>query len=223
MAAAHGVVLSPEDSGYLVAVLDRMSLEGHNLTAIEGVDHGVDRHLADSVVALALEELRRADSICDIGSGGGFPGLVLGRLCPRAKVTLVESERAKADWLVRASADSPNVRVVHDRSEHLAGRERESFDVVTVRAVGSLPVVLELASPLTRVGGSAVLWRTLNEASSDVQAEKAAQTLGFRHMRRVAVTPFAGAVRCLDVWEKQHLCPGKYPRRAGMAAKRPLS
>jgi 16S rRNA (guanine527-N7)-methyltransferase len=216
-------MMSPDDSGYLVSLLDRVALEGHNLTSIDGITQGVDRHLADSVVGLVVDELRAAESICDIGSGGGFPGLVLGRMCRNARVTLVESERAKAKWLVRAAVDSPNVRVVHDRSEHLARRERESFDVVTARAVGSLPVVLELAAPLTRVGGAAVLWRTRGEASSDAGAVHAAQTLGFRHRACIEVTPFPGAARCMDVWQKQHLCPDKYPRRPGMAAKRPLA
>jgi 16S rRNA (guanine527-N7)-methyltransferase len=225
VAAAHGVTLSPSDGGFLVALLDRMSLEAQNLTAIDGIAQGVDRHLADSIVGLVLDEIRGAATICDIGSGGGFPGLVLGRMCRNARVTLVESERAKAKWLVRAAADSPNVRVVHDRSEHLARRERESFDVVTARAVGALAVVLELAAPLTRVGGAAVLWRTVAEASQghdDSNHLEAAQTLGFRHRATTEVMPFHGATRCLDVWEKIDLCPDKFPRRPGMATKRPL-
>ena len=94
---------------------------------------------------------------------------------------------------------------------------------MTARAVGSVPVVLELAAPLTRVGGAAVLWRTLGEASSDAEGGNAAQILGFLHRARIAVTPFSGAERCLDVWQKEHLCPDKYPRRPGMAAKRPLA
>lgn len=215
--------MSLPQAGGLVALLDRVALEPQNLTSINGIVEGIDRHLSDSVVAISIPEIRDARHLCDLGSGGGFPGLVLAHMAPSQSVTLVESERGKADWLSRASASSPNVRVVHDRSEHLAARERETFDVVTARAVGRLPVVLELAAPLIAVGGVLVAWRGRVDPDEDLAAHASAEVLGLRHRRRVDVEPFAGAHRCLDIWEKMRLSPSKYPRRPGMAVKRPIA
>lgn len=206
----------------MVALLDLVALEPQNLTAITDVNVGVERHLADSLVAAALDVVRTAPTICDIGSGGGFPGLPLAMLLPECALTLVESERAKAAWLGRASAGSPNVRVVAERTETLAGSERERFAVVTARAVGALPVVMELAAPLTALGGALVAWRGRLDRDEDASAAAAAGELGFVHERTMRVDPVAGAVRHLDVWRKERLTPARYPRRPGRAAKRPL-
>ncbi len=210
-------------AGGLIALLDRIALEPQNLTAIDGVDDGIDRHLADSLVALCLVEVRTARSLCDLGSGGGFPGVPLATLLPECAVTLVESERAKADWLARATAGSPNVRIVADRSEALAARERAAWSVVTARAVGALPVVLELAAPLLAMDGVLVAWRGRTTPEERVAGDAAAKVLGLVHEQTVPVQPFPGATRVLDVWRKVGPTPDRYPRRPGRAAKRPLA
>jgi chromosome partitioning protein len=152
-AAGLGVAIDGAAAERMVAILVAMAGEPQNLSAITGLDEGVDRHLADSLAGLALPELAAAAGLVDVGSGAGFPGLALAIARPGIPVTLVESERRKADWLRRASADIPNVRVVPDRSELLAAREREAHPAVTMRALGPLPVALELAAPLVAVGG----------------------------------------------------------------------
>lgn len=221
--AQHGVPIGAVTAGGLIALLDRIALEPQNLTAIDGVGEGIDRHLADSLVALSLEEVRSAQTLCDLGSGGGFPGIPLATLLPECAVTLVESERAKADWLARATAGSPNVRVVADRSEALAASERASWSVVTARAVGSLPVVLELAAPLLVVGGVLIAWRGRVAPDEQAAGNVAAATLGLAHDRTLDVEPFPRATRVLDVWRKVAPTPARYPRRPGRAAKRPIA
>src|SRR5262249_49610349 len=139
---AMGVPLEVPAAARMVALLDLLALEEQNLTSIEGVAEGVDRHLADSLAALALPSVREAEEALDIGSGAGFPGLALAAARPDLRTTLVESERRKAEWLARASAPFPNVRVVAERSEDLARDARERWPLVTARAVGPLPVVL---------------------------------------------------------------------------------
>lgn len=207
----------------MVALLDRLSLERQNLVSAESLEQGLEVHLADSVVGCVVPDIRSATALCDLGSGGGFPGLVLGVALQNCSVTLVESERRKAEWLLKASADSPNVRVVHDRSEHLAQRERERFDVVTARAVGPLPVALELAAPLVRPGGVFVAWRARNVPEETAAGAAVATRLGFASAGDVVdVQPVRGADRFLQVWRKIAPTDGRYPRRAGMAAKRPL-
>jgi 16S rRNA (guanine527-N7)-methyltransferase len=221
-ARALGADLDPEPAAALVALLDRIALEPQNLTAIEGLDEGLDRHLADSLAGLALPEIGAADSLVDLGSGAGFPGLPLAAARPGMAVTLVESERRKADWLRRASAGFPNVRVVADRSEHLAAAERERYAAATARALGPLPVALELAAPLVRVGGAVVAWRGDAAGPDEEAAARAAAELGLEPRPPVTVEPFQGARRRLQVFAKVAPTPARYPRRAGRAAKRPL-
>ena len=218
-----GVTLSAGAVARLLALLDRIAIEPQNLTAIEGVDEGVDRHLADSLAALRIPEVAAATAAVDIGSGAGFPGLALAIARPDMAVTLVESEGRKADWLRRASAEIPNVRVVADRSEHLAATERESFPLATMRALGPLPVALELAAPLVRVGGCVVAWRGDDaDPATEADAMWAARELGLEPRPPIASGAFPGSRRRLHVFDKTASTPGRYPRRAGRAAKRPL-
>jgi len=206
----------------LVALLDRVALEPQNLTSVDGVEEGVDRHLADSLTALAPPPLIEG-AVCDIGSGAGFPGLVLAHCLPWQQVTLVESERRKAEWLRRASAGLPNVRVVHDRSESLARRSRESFTTVTARAVAALVPCLELAAPLLAPGGRAVLWAGPRDRAGAAAAEPVARDLGLTPEEIRDVVPFPDARRALLVYRKTAPTPGRYPRRPGRAVARPLA
>lgn len=218
-----GVALSPQQAGALVALLDAMALEPQNLTAIDDLSTGVERHLADSLAGLVAPAVRGAATLVDIGSGGGFPGLPLAIVRPELAVTLLESEGRKADWLARASAPFPNVRVVSARSEEFAVTERERFSCATARALGPLPVVLELAAPLVAVGGSVVVWRAGRDAADEDAAADAARQLGLEPDGVVRVTPFPGAQRHLHSFRKVDATPGRFPRRPGRAAKRPLA
>ncbi len=96
-----GVALDPAAAGALVALLDRLALEPQNLTAIEGLEDGLDRHLADSLAALALPEVARAPALVDIGSGAGFPGLALAHARPEPRGD-ADRERAAQGRLAAA-------------------------------------------------------------------------------------------------------------------------
>lgn len=205
----------------LLVLLDAMAAEPQNLTAIGDALEAVDRHVADSLAALALPEVASAAACVDVGSGGGFPGLALAAARPGMAVTLVESERRKADWLRRASAGFPNVRVVADRSEHLATAERERWPLATARALAPPPVALELTAPLVEVGGAVVLWRG-DDPRLDAAAAAAAAALGLEPRPPARVEPFPGARRRLQAFAKVAPTPDGFPRRPGRAAKRPL-
>jgi 16S rRNA (guanine527-N7)-methyltransferase len=218
-----GIALPLEVAGVLVALLDRIALEPQNLTSIEVLEEGIDHHLADSLAGLTVGDLAGASACVDLGSGGGFPGLALAAARPQMAVTLVESERRKADWLRRAAADFPNVRVVADRSEHMASAERETYPVVTARALGPLPVTLELAAPLVSVGGSVLVWRGDRSAPEvEAAAARAARELGLEPGEPVRSSPFPGARRRLQLFRKVAPTPSRFPRRPGRAARRPL-
>lgn len=221
---ALGVELPPRAPDVLLDLLARMAAEPQNLTAVRDLGLAVDRHLADSLAGLTVPALRAAGSLVDVGSGAGFPGLALAVARSALAVTLVESEGRKADWLVRASAGLRNVRVVGERSETLAARERAGFDVAVARALGPPPVALELCAPLVGPGGTVVLWRGLpSDPAAEEGLRSAAATLGLELAPAVPVTPFPGARRALQVATRVAPVPDRYPRRPGRAAARPLA
>jgi len=215
-----GVDLTVAEAGRLVALVDRVLLEPQNLTAIDDISDAVDRHLADSIAGLTRPELA-GPVLADLGSGGGFPGLVIAMLRPDITVTLLEGETRKSEWLARVSADLPNVRVVADRSEPFAARERETYTTVTARAVAPTVPTIELAAPLVAIGGHLILW-TSASTEHDTDAAAAAEILGFDPPTPHDVEPFAGARRRLVTLHKRAPTPPRFPRRPGRATSRPL-
>jgi 16S rRNA (guanine527-N7)-methyltransferase len=180
-------------------------------------------HIADSLVGLEVPAVKEAARIVDLGSGAGPPGLVLAIARPEAEVVLVESVGKKCAWLERtvSALGLENVRVVCARAEEL---EEEPFDVVTARALASLPVLCEYAAPLLREGGALVAWKGAVDAREDADGRHAAQVLGLEREEVRAVEPYPGSQRrTLHVFRKVSPTPAGYPRRPGMAAKRPLT
>jgi len=193
-------------------------------TAVRDPTHGVDVHLADSLSALELGALRGADSIADLGSGAGFPGLALAVGLPGTEVTLVESQARKCAFIERVSAAAAieNARVVCARAEEWREGLGRS-DVVVARALAAQTVVLEYAAPLLRLGGALVDWRGRRNAEEEALAVCAAEQLGLRLLEIRHTEPYAGARdHHLHVFEKVAATPPRFPRRAGIARKRPL-
>lgn len=217
-----GVGVDHTTAWTLAELLVAMQHEPQNLSSVRDLDDAVSVHIIDSLSGLLVPEVRSASVMVDLGSGGGFPGLVLAASLPASSVTLVESEGRKADWLRRAGARFPNVRVVPDRSENLAREERGRYPLVTARALGALPVVMELAAPLMAPGGALVAWRGRRDADDPAAAKRAGDVLGLAPACDMDVTPFPGVSRYFSVWTKVADTPDRYPRRPGMAAKRPL-
>ncbi|MBI3750334.1 MAG: 16S rRNA (guanine(527)-N(7))-methyltransferase RsmG [Chloroflexi bacterium] len=181
--AALGLGLGAE-AGVAIAAHVRLLIawnDAINLTAITDPATIATRHVLDSLAALPLLVGDAATSamtlappprIADIGSGGGFPGLVLAATLRGSRVTLIESVAKKARFLQTAAAamgltDRVAVRAL--RAEELAAREPAARDVVTARAVAGLAELVELALPLLRVGGRLLAWK-----GSDIEAELAA-------------------------------------------------
>ena len=191
-------------------------------TSVHDRARGRDVHVADSLTALEVPEVRDAGRIADLGAGAGLPGLVLAIALPRSEVVLVESVGKKCAWMERTveALGLENVRVACARVEEL---QDAPFDVVTARALGSLPVLCEYAAPLLREGGVLVAWKGAVEAAEEADGLAAAALLGLERDAVLAVEPYPGSERrTLHVFRKVAPTPDRYPRRAGMAAKRPL-
>jgi len=193
-------------------------------TAVHDPQAVVDIHLADSLVALDVPEVRQARRIADLGSGAGLPGLVLALAQPAARVTLVESQRRKCAFLERAigTLSLTNAAVACARAEEL-GAADAAFDVVTARAVASLSVLCEYAAPLLEHGGALVAWKGAVEPAEEADGLAAAAALGLTRTTFLRAEPYDGSERrTLHVFRKLTPTPAGYPRRAGMAVKRPL-
>ena len=193
-------------------------------TAVRDPVKVIDDHLADSLVALELPEARAARDIADLGSGAGVPGLPLAIALPQASVVLVESASRKCAFLERtiAACELTNARVVHTRveswSEGLA-----AFDLVTARALAPLEVVVEYAAPLLAVGGTLVAWRGRRDPDAEQAAARAAAEVGLEPGEITRMQPYRGAeARYLHLMSKVTETPSGFPRRPGMARKRPL-
>ncbi len=208
----------------LITLLELVMTDPAAATAVRSENGVINDHLADSLVALDLEEVRGAATIADLGSGAGFPGLPLAIARPEATVSLIESNARKCGFLERATSACGlrNVRVVNSRAEGW-DEGLDSCDLVTARALAPLAVVAEYAAPLLRVGGSLLVWRGSRDRDSEEAAAVAAGELGLEPREPTQVHPYPGASRRrLHLMLKVRPTPGRFPRRPGLATKRPL-
>ncbi len=218
------VDLTPHQQGQISAALSLLEADEHAPTAIRTQEQAMQAHVADSLVALHLTVVRDARQIADLGSGAGFPGLALAIALPEAEVSLVESQGRRCEFLrgLAAAARVENAHVVCARAEEWS-EGASSQDLVVARALASQAVVLEYAAPLLRIGGALVDWRGKREPIAEAAADRAAATLGLAREQVRRVVPFEGATdRHLHVFMKTAATPARFPRRPGIARKRPL-
>ena len=222
LAARHGLPAGAEDR--LAALLDLVAAEPAAITTVRDPAEGVDAHVADSLVALDLPAVRSARRVADLGSGGGFPGLVLAIALPAAHVALVESVGRKCAFLATAVSELGlgNVEVVNARAE--AWPEGiGAQDLVVARALAPLPVLLEYAAPLLELAGALVAWKGRREPAEEADGAAAADALGMGAPEAISVDPFPRARdHHLYLSSKVSPTPSRYPRRPGMARKRPI-
>jgi 16S rRNA (guanine527-N7)-methyltransferase len=183
-----------------------------------------DDHIADALVALDLEQVSNAAVIADLGSGAGVPGVPLAIALPQARVILLEGNGRKCAFLGRVASGLPvvNVEVLHGRAETWSAGIG-ACDLVTARALAPLDVVAEYAAPLLRLGGALVAWRGRREHSAETEALRAAEILGLSVAEPLPVEPYPGSEhRHLHTFVKVSDTPSRFPRRDGVARKRPL-
>jgi 16S rRNA (guanine527-N7)-methyltransferase len=209
----------------ITRVLELLEEERASVSSVTEPERAWRVHVADSLTGLEFERLAEARRIADIGSGAGFPGLVLAVALPDAQVDLIESVGRKCDFIERAIAVAgiANAGVINARSEELAAAQgRESYAAVTARAVGRLSTLAELASPLLEENGVLVAWKGRRNSEEESQLGRAAQKLAMHPEEILHVGPFAGSEhRHLHLIRKAGPTPSDLPRRAGMAKKRP--
>jgi 16S rRNA (guanine527-N7)-methyltransferase len=216
--------LNAAQTAQIDAVLRTLETDEYAPTTVRTPRQALDTHIADSLVALEVEQIAAAKRVADLGAGAGFPGLALAIALPVAHVALVESQRRKCDFLARicAAAQVANASVVCARVEDWRDG-LASNDAVVARALAPQAVVLEYAAPLLRIDGALVDWRGRRDEREEEAAVGVAESLGLQRLEVRSVRPFEGATdRHLHVFAKVSATPERFPRRAGMARKRPL-
>jgi 16S rRNA (guanine527-N7)-methyltransferase len=173
-------------------------------------------HVDDALTG--LEVVGRPDALADLGSGNGVPGLVLAACLPETRVFCVEAARKRAEWIAATAARCGlgNVEAVWARAEEWDG----TVEVVVARALAALPVLCEYAAPLLSEGGRAMFWKGAVDAGEEADGRYAAEVLGLSSPEVHAVP--GTERRTLWVFHRLAPPPDRFPRRAGMAVKRPL-
>jgi 16S rRNA (guanine527-N7)-methyltransferase len=217
--------LTEEQNAQLTVLIAQLATDGLAPTSVTEPMRAIDVHIADSLVALELELVREAVQITDIGAGAGFPGLAVAVALPGSRVKLVESQARKCGFIERVAAEAgiENAEAVCARVEEWP-EGIAAHDLVLARAVGPQPIVLEYAAPLLQLGGALVDWRGQRNPEEEHAADEAAEVLGLRRESVRHVVPYEGARdHHLHVYLKARETPDRFPRRAGMARKKPLA
>ena len=205
------------------------SYEKANVIGTRDPDRILLDHVLDSLSCFLHQPLWEAGRLADVGSGGGLPGVPISIVRPELRTTLIESTGKKATFLRYAAEQLAmgGVDVVHARVED-TGRtrgQREAYGIVTSRAVARLSVVAEYCVPLLEVGGQTIAMKAGLEGDEYEEGRRATVALGGRiaGVKPVAMLPEVGEKeRNLVILEKVRETPARYPRKVGMATRRPL-
>lgn len=198
-----------------------------NLTAICDKDEIETKHFLDSLTCFQALKETNTEKIIDIGTGAGFPGIPLKIILPSMQLTLVESIGKKADFCrhIVNVLRLEGVEIIQERAE-VIGRSphhRENYDWAIARAVAILPTLSEYLLPLTKVGGHILAMKGESGPAEAHASERAMRVLG-GHLRQLISLTLPGVVeeRYLVIADKIAATPETYPRRVGIAQKRPL-
>ena len=195
-----------------------------NLTAISGEEDTARLHFLDCAALAELTELR-GKRVIDVGTGAGFPGLVLKILCPEMELTLLDSldKRVKFLRTVCAELGFEDVRCLHARAEEAPAELRQSFDLACSRAVARLNLLSELCLPFVKPGGLFIAMKGPELTEELREAEKGIRLLG-GEVERVAeyAVPGAELRHNAVLIRKIADTPGKYPRKWAQMKKQPL-
>ncbi len=198
-----------------------------NLTAITEFPEVVRKHFLDSAYPFAKGKTGTEQTLADVGSGAGFPGIPLKILFPDLKITLIDSLNKRVRFLeeVIRTLELQEIRAVHGRAEDLARDKafRERFDLAAARAVAPLPVLAEYCLPFVRKGGRFLAYKSGRVQEELAGAANALKILGARERDSLYYTlPGTEDSRSLLILEKERNTPALYPRKAGTASKKPL-
>ncbi|MDQ0974275.1 16S rRNA (guanine527-N7)-methyltransferase [Neobacillus niacini] len=201
--------------------------EKMNLTAITDQEDVYLKHFYDSISAAFYFDFTQPLHLCDVGAGAGFPSIPLKIAFPHLEVTIVDSLNKRISFLNHLAnvLKLENVHFIHDRAETFGVNpaHRESYDLVTARAVARMSVLSELCLPLVKVGGHFIAMKAAHANDELTVGQKAITTLGGRLEQMHTFTlPMEESERNILVIKKEKQTPKKYPRKPGTPGKMPI-
>ncbi len=201
--------------------------EKMNLTNITEKKEVYLKHFYDSISLSFYEDLSKVNRLCDVGAGAGFPSIPLKICYPHLNVTIVDSLKKRITFLeyLKGELNLKELQFVHTRAEDI-GRDkayRESFDLVTARAVARTNVLSEYCLPLVKVNGKFIAMKGAQVEEELREAKNAINTLGAKVKDNISFTlPIEKSDRSIIIIEKKINTPKKYPRNPGIPQKKPL-
>lgn len=188
-----------------------------NLTAITDKDLVYSKHFLDSASLAFFFDFSEVKTLCDVGSGAGFPAIVLKILFPHLQITIVEALQKRLIFLehVIQILGLSDVLLIHERAEVYGKKQREVFDVVTARAVAHLGILAELCVPLVKQSGYFIAMKGVRGESEFIAAQKILQTLGITHVEKEAFelrTSTVSEERVIYFFQKTAKTPKQFPR-----------
>ncbi|MFO7929698.1 MAG: 16S rRNA (guanine(527)-N(7))-methyltransferase RsmG [Candidatus Humimicrobiaceae bacterium] len=205
----------------LVKGMEKVRLTG------EKTEHGIiEKQLYDAIYPLKDIKIEENSNLLDLGSGGGLPGIPIKVVRPELKVTLVESNRKKANFLKETIniLNLHDINVINDRVESIGQdlRHREKYDYVFCRAVAKIAVLAELSFPLLKIGGKAIFYKGPRGEEDFEDAKNALNICGgfLESIKKYNLK--TGEERKLYVIEKIKVTPDRYPRKPGLPGKKPI-
>lgn len=196
----------------------------YNLTRIINEKEVIIKHFYDSLTLLETGLFNDGISVCDIGSGAGFPGIPLAVIKPNLNFLLVESQGKKANFLKEAVKllKLKNVKVINARAEDFANKNKGTFDIVTARAVAPLNILNELSMPLVKIGGAFLAMKGDNYEQELTLAKNGIITLGGKLQKILNINlPLQLGKRTIIIIKKEKKVIG-YPRPYNQIKKNPL-
>ena len=194
-----------------------------NLTAIIEPKEIILKHFIDSLTI--LKYIEKDSKVIDVGTGAGFPGVPLKIMRDDIEITLLDSLNKRINFLeeVIKQLELTKIQAIHGRAEEFGKKQRESFDIVTSRAVANLSTLSEYLVPLAKIGGKCICMKSMNIEEELNQAQKAISLLGgnVENIEKFLL-PKSEIERSLIIINKVKNTPSKYPRKPGTPAKQPL-
>ena len=193
-----------------------------NLTAITEKEEVIEKHFYDSL--LLLKYIKECKTLADIGTGAGFPGMVIAIARSDIQVTLIEPTGKRCTFLneVKKELELTNVEIINERAEDCVSIYREIFDVVTARAVANLQILAELCIPFAKVNGMFISMKGSQGEEEALSAKHAFSELGASAPIIEKDDLLDGAKRIFVIGKKIKRTPMKYPRAYAKIKKKPL-
>ncbi len=195
-----------------------------NLTTITAIQDVYLKHFYDSLTLFRVCDLTKDINICDVGSGAGFPGIVLKIFFPNLKITLVDSLNKRVNYLntIIKKLGLVNIEAVHSRMEDFSKVNEEKYDIITARAVANLSVLSEISVKALKIQGKLVFMKALCDDELEMVLPKLS-ILGLKFNKvDKFLLPIEESNRSLIVFEKIKTTPNKYPRNIDKIKKNPL-